>query len=67
MKLARINDILLHIADEGPRDGLPMVFGNSLGTDLRVWDALLPRLPAGLRIVRYDMRGHGLSDAPEGD
>jgi 3-oxoadipate enol-lactonase len=43
-----------------------MVFGNSLGTDLRVWDALLPRLPAGLRIVRYDMRGHGLSDAPEG-
>ena len=49
------------------RTGLPVVFANSLGTDLRVWDPLLPHLPAGLRIVRYDMRGHGLSDAPEGD
>ena len=51
----------------GDPDGLPVVFANSLGTDLRVWDPLLPHLPAGLRIVRYDMRGHGLSDAPEGD
>ena len=24
-------------------------------------------LPPGLRILRYDMRGHGLTDAPEGD
>jgi 3-oxoadipate enol-lactonase len=52
----------IHAADEGDRDGLPIVFSNSLGTDLRVWDALLPRLPAGLRLVRYDSRGHGLSE-----
>ena len=51
----------------GDPDGLPVVFANSLGTDLRVWDPLLPHLPRGLRIIRYDMRGHGLSDGPEGD
>jgi 3-oxoadipate enol-lactonase len=41
-----------------------VVFANSLGTDLRVWDAVLPLLPPGLRLIRYDKRGHGLSDSP---
>jgi len=54
----------LHYRDEGPRDGLPVVFANSLGTDLRLWDPLMPHLPEGLRIIRYDKRGHGLSDCP---
>ena len=52
---------------DGPAAGRAIVFANSLGTDHRVWDRLLPLLPKGLRILRYDMRGHGLSDAPEGD
>jgi 3-oxoadipate enol-lactonase len=67
MQVADIAGIRLHHAVSGPEGGLPVVFANSLGTDLRVWDALLPRLPPGLRILRYDMRGHGLSDAPEGE
>lgn len=57
-------DATLHIRDEGPRAGRPVMFANSLGTDLRVWDALLPLLPADLRIIRFDKRGHGLSSAP---
>lgn len=52
-----------HVRDEGPRDGRVVMFANSLGTDLRVWDALVALLPAGLRLVRFDKRGHGLSDA----
>lgn len=67
MKVAKVNSVLLHYAEEGATDGLPVVFSNSLGTDLRVWEALLPYLPAGLRLIRYDTRGHGLSDAPAGD
>lgn len=63
MQTMSTSGITLHIRDEGPRDGRAVLFANSLGTDLRVWDALLPLLPAGLRIVRYDKRGHGLSDA----
>lgn len=55
--------VTLHISDEGPRKGRVVMFANSLGTDLRVWDALLPLLPPGLRLVRFDKRGHGLTDA----
>ncbi len=67
MQVARVNSVLLHYEDAGDPDGLPLVFGNSLGTDFRIWDGVLPHLPGGLRIVRYDMRGHGLSEAPGGD
>ena len=56
-----LGGVRLHIADEGPRDAPAVVFANSLGTDLRLWDAILPHLPTGLRIVRADKRGHGLS------
>lgn len=41
-----------------------IVFANSLGTDMRLWDAILPLLSKGLRIVRMDKRGHGRSDVP---
>ncbi|SMF77254.1 3-oxoadipate enol-lactonase [Tistlia consotensis] len=54
------------LGDGGPQDAPALVFTNSLGTDLRVWDPLLPCLPAGLRILRFDQRGHGLSDCPPG-
>lgn len=64
MQTLVLSDVTLHIRDEGPRDGRVVMFANSLGTDLRVWDALLPLLPPGLRIVRFDKRGHGLSGAP---
>ena len=66
MLTATLNGADLHYRDEGPRDGAAVVFANSLGTDLRVWDALLPHLPAGLRLVRYDKRGHGLSEETPG-
>ncbi|MGV0909872.1 bifunctional 3-oxoadipate enol-lactonase/4-carboxymuconolactone decarboxylase PcaDC [Martelella sp. FOR1707] len=51
----------LHVRQDGPQDGHAVLFINSLGTDLRVWDRLLPHLPKGLRLVRHDKRGHGLS------
>lgn len=51
----------MHFRDDGPRDGLALVFANSLGTDLRLWDGLMAHLPAGLRLIRHDLPGHGLS------
>ncbi len=65
MQTVLFDQMMLHFRDEGPRDGRVVMFGNSLGTDLRVWDILLPLLPEGLRIVRFDKAGHGLSDCPE--
>lgn len=58
--------VALHIDIQGPDDGAPVVFANSLGTNLHMWDPILPLLPDGLRIIRYDKRGHGQSDVPDG-
>ena len=67
MDMIEIGDLRLHYRLDGDPDGAPVVFANSLGTDFRLWDKILPRLPDGLRILRYDKRGHGLSSCPEGD
>lgn len=59
-----INDLVLNCLFEGPQDGTPVVFVNSLGTDLRIWDEVAPHLAGTYRLIRYDKRGHGLSDCP---
>ncbi len=64
MQFARINDISLHYRQDGQPDGLPLVFINSLGTDMRIWDDVVPHFADQYRIVRHDKRGHGLSDCP---
>jgi 3-oxoadipate enol-lactonase len=64
MPFGRFNDLVLHYEDEGPAGAPAVVFANSLGTDLRIWDRVALVLGAGLRLVRYDLRGHGLSEAP---
>ncbi|GGH59188.1 3-oxoadipate enol-lactonase [Frigidibacter albus] len=51
----------LHLQVDGPVGAPAVIFANSLGTDLRLWDRVLPLLPQGLRYIRYDKRGHGLS------
>ncbi|MFD1342316.1 3-oxoadipate enol-lactonase [Litorisediminicola beolgyonensis] len=66
MQIAELDGVRLHYRVDGDPDGAPVVFANSLGTDLRLWDPVLPHLPKGLRLIRYDKRGHGLSDCPSG-
>ncbi len=65
MQAIKVNGLTLHVDDRGPTDGPALVFSNSLGTDFRIWDPLLPHLPSSLRVIRYDKRGHGLSDLAE--
>lgn len=67
MDMITLGDVTLHYRIEGDADGLPIVFANSLGTDFRLWDKIIPLLPGGLKILRFDKRGHGLSSCPEGD
>lgn len=62
MKFVKANDLVVHYADEGRRAGPPIVFINALGSDLRVWDEVARILEPDFRIVRYDLRGHGLSE-----
>ncbi|UWR24100.1 3-oxoadipate enol-lactonase [Sulfitobacter sp. S190] len=65
MQMFDTGDVRLHFRVDGPDDGPPVVFANSLGTDMRLWDPVLPLLPKGLRIIRFDKRGHGLSSVPK--
>lgn len=55
----------MHWRQDGDPSGPPVLFLNSLGTDLRLWDDIMPHLQ-GFRVIRLDTRGHGLSDAPKG-
>lgn len=51
----------------GPAQAPPLVLSNSLGTDHRLWDAQADAFATRYRVLRYDTRGHGASDAPAGD
>jgi len=67
MNIFDAGDIKINYADQGPSDGPPVVFSNSLGTDLRLWDQVIALLPPELRLIRYDSRGHGLTSCPVGN
>jgi pimeloyl-ACP methyl ester carboxylesterase len=45
------------ISEDG--EGPPVVLVHGTPLDLRCWDALVPTLAQSLRVVRYDVRGHG--------
>jgi 3-oxoadipate enol-lactonase len=66
MEFARVNGLTLHYQINGSAAGLPLILVNSLGTDLRSWDRVVSQLDADYAILRYDKRGHGLSDVTPG-
>jgi len=60
--------VKIHYEVEGREDGPPLVFSNSLGTNLHMWDGQMEAATGhGFRVVRYDQRGHGKSEAPPGE
>ncbi len=50
----------------GPPDAPVVMLSHSLGAAMRMWDLQLPVLAPRFRVLRYDTRGHGGSDAPQG-
>ena len=52
---------------EGAAGQPALVLLNSIGTDMGVWDRCLPHLAAEFCVIRIDTRGHGASDATDGD
>jgi len=60
------NGVRLRYRLEG-RPGAPViVFSNSLGTNLFMWNPQISALRQRFRILRYDTRGHGLSAVAPG-
>ncbi|KAF0115648.1 MAG: 3-oxoadipate enol-lactonase [Rhodobacteraceae bacterium] len=62
MTLVWLDDLRLNAELTGPATAPPLILIHGLGLDLRLWDALLPRLRT--RTLRLDLRGHGASDTP---
>jgi 3-oxoadipate enol-lactonase len=60
----------LHYSVREPRSGKrprhTVVLSHALGCDLTMWDALANQLAQDCRVIAYDHRGHGSSDAPAG-
>jgi len=51
---------------DGPAGAPVVTLSNSLATDLSMWDPQVQALAARYRVLRYDTRGHGGTDAPAG-
>ena len=67
MPFTATNKIRTYYRLEG-RTGLPvLVLSQSLGCDHGMWDPQMPGLLPYFQVLRYDTRGHGGSDAPQGD
>ena len=52
--------------EDGPADAPALIFSNSLGADLSMWQAQVDHFKNDYRIVRYDHRGHGETAVPDG-
>ncbi len=49
---------------EGKPGATPLVLVHAVGTDLSLWDRVVPGLNERFQVLRYDLRGHGGTDAP---
>jgi 3-oxoadipate enol-lactonase len=56
----------LYYEFSGRSDGPMLLFSNSLGTTLSLWEPQLCAFEKEFHILRYDMRGHGASSMPTG-
>jgi 3-oxoadipate enol-lactonase len=56
----------LHYAVSGRNHAPALLLLHPLGASLEVWAPQLPMLEPHFRVIRYDVRGHGKSDVPEG-
>ncbi len=52
---------IVHLRDEGPRDGPAIVLLHGSGADLHTWEPWLEALRTDYRVVRYDQIAHGLT------
>ncbi|HML11710.1 MAG TPA: 3-oxoadipate enol-lactonase [Xanthobacteraceae bacterium] len=66
MPMIQSNGARLNAQIEGPEGAPVLMLCNSLGTDLHMWDDQVGPLTGHFRLLRYDRRGHGKSDAPKG-
>ena len=64
MPTAELSGVHLYYEWSGNPAGPALVLVNSLGSNLHMWDMVLPLLEKDHRVLRYDVRGHGMSAVP---
>ncbi len=60
------NGISMNYTFDGPANAPVVTLSNSLATNLGMWEPTLPALTSRFRVLRYDTRGHGQTEAPRG-
>jgi 3-oxoadipate enol-lactonase len=62
----KANGIDFNVTVDGPEGAPWIMFSNSLCTTGAMWDDQAAALKAKYRVLRYDQRGHGATEAPRG-
>ncbi|MGA7325271.1 MAG: 3-oxoadipate enol-lactonase, partial [Rhodomicrobium sp.] len=63
----RCNGVNLFYDITGSSDAPPILFSNSLGTALEMWDDVIRGVAPYYQCIRYDTRGHGRSEVVSGN
>ena len=61
-----MNSVTVNHRIEGPAAAPALLLLNSLGSDLSLWEPIMPELVRHFRVIRFDQRGHGESPVPKG-
>ena len=61
-----VNGLGLHVQQSGPPHAETVLLLHSLGTQAAIWESTAEALSSRYRILRPDLRGHGLSDVTPG-
>ncbi len=67
MPLIQANGLRHYYRIDGRDDSPALILAHSLGCDHSQWDVQAAQLQPHFRVIRYDLRGHGASEAPAGD
>jgi 3-oxoadipate enol-lactonase len=60
-----VNGISVNYTLEGPANAPVVTMSHSLATGLSMWDPTVPALTGRFRVLRYETRGHGQTEAPK--
>lgn len=66
MSFLELKDSLIYYELSGSEQRPVLMFSNSLGTNISMWDPQVPIFAPNFRILRYDTRGHGQSSVSPG-
>jgi 3-oxoadipate enol-lactonase len=62
----KANGISINCRIDGPEGAPWLIWSNSLATTLDAWEAQAQKFQGEFRVLRYDQRGHGATEAPAG-